>query len=198
VCDRLPHHAAPIARADRLLGLYDVQMSQSVPRFHTLISYLPSLPHPALPRADWADCYSLRVKTTGRLQAADVAHLALDRFPPWARFLLWLRNAIVAPFGLQSTRDVASNHTEVIGFFPIISQSDGQIVVGLDDSHLDFRLVIDVLDLGAGEALVSFTTLVYRKVLLGRIYIAAITPFHRLIVKASLRQVGRCLEAKRR
>jgi hypothetical protein len=44
----------------------------------------------------------------------------------------------------------------------------------------------------------SLTTLVYRKVLLGRISIAVITPFHRLVVKASLRQLRRCLEAKRR
>ncbi|MBP2550303.1 hypothetical protein J2858_003239 [Neorhizobium galegae] len=157
----------------------------------------PQLPHPALLRADWADCYRLRVPARADLTAEDVARLALCWFPPWARLLLRLRDTLMKPFGLHSTRELAASHADRIGFFPMISRTDRQVVVGLDDRHLDFRLVIDVLDEGAGEVLVSFTTLVYRKVLLGRIYIAAITPFHRLIVQASLRQVRQCLLAQR-
>lgn len=112
--------------------------------------------------------------------------MALGWFPLWARLLLRLRNALVKPFGVQSSRDIVATRKNLIGFFPILSASDRQVVLGFDDSHLDFRLVVDVIDQGPAAALVAVTTLVHRKNLFGRIYIAVVTPFHRLIVRRPL------------
>ncbi len=144
-----------------------------------------TLPHPALPLADWADCYELLVadqKTT----AISAANRALGDFPVWVKALMWLRNAIVRPFGLKGARSVSEHKSEMIGFFPVISRSSEQAVLGFDDTHLDFRIVIDVRQAGEFAQRVSVTTLVHRKILAGKIYIAVITPFHRLIVKAML------------
>lgn len=152
----------------------------------------PQLPHPVFPRADWADCYALQVANP-QLSAIEATHLAFGHFPLWVKLLLKMRNGIVALAGLQSTGDVAATTTERIGFFPIVKQSDRQVVVGFDDKHLDFRVVVDVANGDDGLSIVSATTLVYRKILLGRLYIAAITPFHRLIVKTMLRNVARRL-----
>jgi hypothetical protein len=44
----------------------------------------PHLPHPALPGANWADCYQLDVEATG-LTAEDAARLAVGHFPGWSR-----------------------------------------------------------------------------------------------------------------
>ncbi|MCV9997921.1 DUF2867 domain-containing protein [Pararhizobium sp. YC-54] len=157
------------------------------PRTH---SVPVALPHPALPLADWADCYELLVpgqSTTAIL----AAKRALGDFPAWVRALMWLRNAIVSPFGLKGSGHQPDGKVEMIGFFPVISQSSEQAVLGFDDTHLDFRIVIDVRQAGELAQRVSVTTLVRRKILLGKIYIAVITPFHRLIVGTMLSRLAR-------
>lgn len=149
-----------------------------------------TLPHPALPLADWADCYELLVSGQAT-SAISAARRALSDFPAWVRALMWLRNAIVSPFGLKGSGHQPNGKTEMIGFFPVISQSSEQAVLGFDDAHLDFRIVIDVRQAGELAQRVSVTTLVRRKILFGRIYIAVITPFHRLIVKTMLARLAR-------
>ncbi|CAN7314419.1 DUF2867 domain-containing protein [Pararhizobium sp. LjRoot238] len=142
-----------------------------------------TLPHPALPLADWADCYELRVQ--GRaLTARSAAERTLGDFPAWVRALMWLRNAAVRPFGLKGSGP--PNTREMIGIFPILSRSDEQMVLGFDDAHLDFRIVVDVHPARETGQTVSVTTLVRRKILLGKLYLAVITPFHRLIVRTML------------
>ena len=71
--------------------------------------------------------------------------------------------------------------------FPILFESPKRVVLGLDDWHLDFRIVVEVeADGGTGTRLRT-TTLVRRKNLFGRLYIGLVSPFHRLIVPATLR-----------
>ncbi len=150
----------------------------------------PHMPHPALPDADWADCYELQVPKSD-LTAIVAARAMLGRFPPWVRLLMSLRNSVTSLFGLKSTGSNLEANKGTIGFFPIVSQSDDQVVLGFDDRHLNFRVVIGVRDDGQGRRLVDTTTLVRRKILLGRIYIALITPFHRLIVSKMLADFGK-------
>lgn len=157
------------------------------PRTH---SVPVTLPHPALPLADWADCYELVVPGQST-NAISASRRAMGVFPIWARALLWLRNLVVRPFGLKGSGDHPGSQTEMIGFFPVISKSSEQAVLGFDDTHLDFRIVIDVRQAGELAQRVSVTTLVRRKILLGKIYIAVITPFHRLIVRTMLARLAR-------
>jgi hypothetical protein len=63
-------------------------------------------------------------------------------------------------------------------------------VLGFDDRHLDFRIVIDVRqDRPSGQTL-SVMTLVHRNNLFGRLYLAAVLPFHKLIVRRMLSGIG--------
>jgi hypothetical protein len=149
----------------------------------------PILPHPALPEADWADCYQLRVNDPD-LTAIDAARLMLGHFPPWVRMLMTIRNKVVVPLGIKSSASHSPDDMEMIGVFPIVSQSAHQVVLGFDDRHLDFRAVIDIHD-DNGQRLVSAMTLVKRNILFGKLYLAAITPFHNLIVSALLANVNR-------
>jgi len=153
-----------------------------------------TLPHPALPLANWADCYE-RVIPGQSTTAISMARRALGDFPAWVRALMWLRNAVVSPFGLKGSGHDPDSKAEMIGFFPVISRSSEQAVLGFDDTHLDFRIVIDVRPAGELAQRVSVTTLVHRKILLGKIYIAVITPFHRLIVKTMLLRLARPVTA---
>lgn len=150
----------------------------------------PRMPHPALPEADWADCFELQVPTSD-FTAIAAARIILDHFPLWVRSLLKLRDAVTGVFGLKSSEYRASDGPEMVGFFPVVSKSDNQVVLGFDDKHLNFRVVIDVRDDGEGRRLVDATTLVKRNILLGKIYLAVITPFHRLILETMLADFGR-------
>jgi hypothetical protein len=70
-----------------------------------------------------------------------------------------------------------------------VSETPDRLVAGFNDSHLDFRVVIDVAGADVGRR-VTATTLVLTHNLLGRTYLAIILPFHRLIVRTMLRQVA--------
>lgn len=148
------------------------------------------LPHPLLPAADWADRFTLGLPVE-HLTAREAARLALEHPPGWVRRLMVLRNAIVAPFGLKgAAEEVKTSETE-IGGFPVVSATDERVVLGFDDRHLDFRIVIDVMaDRPSGQTL-SVMTLVQRNNLLGRLYLAAVMPFHKLIVRTMLSGIGR-------
>ncbi|MET0429751.1 MAG: DUF2867 domain-containing protein, partial [Microvirga sp.] len=75
------------------------------------------------------------------------------------------------------------------GIFPVVSAAPDRVVMGFDDAHLDFRVVVDVVPEGRGRR-VTATTLVRTRNRFGRLYLAIIKPFHRAIVPAMLAQVG--------
>jgi Protein of unknown function (DUF2867) len=101
---------------------------------------------------------------------------------------MMLRNRLVAPFGLKTSVPTVAG-SETVGIFPIVSETPDRLVAGFNDKHLDFRVVVDVAASGGGQH-VTATTLVLTHNLLGRTYLAIIQPFHRVIVRAMLRQVA--------
>jgi hypothetical protein len=137
--------------------------------------------------AQFIDAFSVTVEDAA-LDARRAAGKMLARGPQWIETLMNLRNRLVAPFGLKTPSSTGSASTDAIGIFPVVSETPGRLVAGFNDSHLDFRVVIDVAGSGPGQR-VTATTLVLTHNLLGRTYLAIILPFHRLIVRSMLRQV---------
>jgi uncharacterized protein DUF2867 len=142
---------------------------------------------PLLAGAQFADAFSVAVDNTA-LDARRAAERMLGRSPRWVEALVTLRNLIVAPFGLKTSGPNESGTADIIGLFPVLSQTPDRLVAGFDDRHLDFRVVVDVVTAGQSQR-VTATTLVLTHNLLGRVYLAVILPFHRLVVRAILRQV---------
>jgi hypothetical protein len=138
--------------------------------------------------AQFIDAYSIAIDDAA-LDARHAAEKMLTRQPRWTRALMTLRDLIVAPFGLKTAGTARRASTNRVGFFPVLNETPQRIVAGLNDSHLDFRLVVDVADVGAGRR-VTATTVVLTHNRLGRAYLAVILPFHRLIVRSMLRQVA--------
>ena len=112
-----------------------------------------------LPGAHWSDTFTLDVPQGG-LDAERAARLALDRIPVWAQVLMRLRNALVAPFGLKAAPDGTLPPEASIGTFPVISRAPDKVVLGLDDKHLDFRIVIEPARMIAIDSTKSGGTLV--------------------------------------
>ena len=138
--------------------------------------------------AQFVDAYRILVEGTG-LDARKAATKMFARPPRWVDALLNLRNLIVAPLGLKTSGDGEPASGGVIGLFPILSETPERLVAGFDDSHLDFRVVVDVVSAGSGQQ-VTATTLVLTHNPLGRVYLAVILPFHRLIARSMLRQLA--------
>jgi Protein of unknown function (DUF2867) len=148
-------------------------------------------PEAILPGAQFGDAYQLTVDGQ-HLDPAEAARRAVYGAPSWINFLLRLRTVLVKPFGLKPGADPAREKAgaDNIGIFPILDQKPQRLVLGMNDNHLDFRLLVDVKDLGDGRQSVTASTVVKTHNLLGRIYLGFVKPFHRIIVPAMLAKIG--------
>jgi hypothetical protein len=145
---------------------------------------------PALPGADFVDSYEITLDDQ-ELDAAAAARLAFARMPSWVSRLMHLRNVLVRPLGLKTAPDPTLGPDGSIGFFPVVSRTPDKVVLGLDDRHLDFRIVIDVAPSGAERGKVTATTFVKTHGALGVAYLNAILPFHRIIVPTLLGRLAK-------
>ncbi|MHC6157094.1 DUF2867 domain-containing protein [Bradyrhizobium elkanii] len=123
------------------------------------------------------------------LDARHAAEAMVARQPRWIEWLIALRNFIVAPLGLKTSGAADGAARDMIGIFPVVSETPERLVAGFNDKHLDFRLVVDVASAGAVRSITA-TTLVLTHNRFGRAYLTVILPFHRLIVPAMLRKAG--------
>jgi Protein of unknown function (DUF2867) len=139
--------------------------------------------------AQFADAFSVTIDEPA-LDARHAAERMFGHSPRWVKMLLALRDAVVAPFGLTTSKTARHANVDKVGMFPVVSETPERIVAGFDDRHLDFRSLVDVAAVPGGTRITA-TTIVLTHNLLGRIYLAVITPFHRLVVRAMLRQVVR-------
>lgn len=151
---------------------------------------VPAPPDPdfvaTLPGCSFADAFTMTVPSA-QLDAREVAALCFSRLPDWAGWLLKLRNAAMRPFGIKTD--------EIVQSLPVLRESPDQVVVGLNDDHLDFRTQfrVDGLRLGPDGpylGLVTLTTIVRTHNRFGRIYLAAIMPFHKLVVRSLMKRVA--------
>ena len=137
--------------------------------------------------AQFADAFRVTVP-----DARSAAERMFSESPRWVKALLDLRNRIVAPFGLKTSGERDAKSEGMVGLFPVLSETPERLVAGFNDHHLDFRVVVDVLPARGGRE-VTATTLVLTHNWFGRAYLAAIMPFHRLIVKTLLKRVCQVL-----
>ncbi|CAN0652675.1 DUF2867 domain-containing protein [Nitratireductor aquimarinus] len=141
-----------------------------------------------LPGAGFSDTYSGVSKDT--FDASAALTRAFARPPRWIGTLMRWRNAIVRPFGLKTGKDALD---QVVGTeqapFPVLERSSRRIVLGTDDRHLDFRLIVEADPVDGPGTRVSCTTLVRPHNPFGWLYLLTIMPFHKLIVANTVRRI---------
>ena len=143
-----------------------------------------------LPGSDFADAYRLTVSEPA-LDAETAARRAFQHTPAWIGTLMSLRDRIAGPLGLKAAAHHTPDPAKTIGFFPLISVTPERVVAGLDDRHLDFRIAVDVAPLDGGRRQVTVTTVVRTHNRWGRLYLAAVYPFHRIIAQTMLAQAAK-------
>jgi Protein of unknown function (DUF2867) len=134
-----------------------------------------------LPASNFVDAFEVTV-AHGAGSYAFTKHI-MASMPAWVGKLLSLRNALMAPFGLHT--DEAPSMGEKFGMFPVISTNDSRTVLGFDDKHLDFRIILDAAPV-AGSTKLTLSTAVRTHNIFGRAYLAVVMPFHKLIVRTML------------
>ncbi|PWK76179.1 DUF2867 domain-containing protein [Aminobacter sp. AP02] len=154
-----------------------------------MVTVLP-IAEQILPGASFTDRFAI-VVSGQRLDVGAAAERVFRHRPGWIGALMALRNILVRPFGLKTRDEDLAPELERKGMFPVLSQSGQRMVLGLDDRHLDFRLLVELKELGDERQEVSATTLVRPHNSLGRAYLAAVMPFHKIIVPAMLARAAR-------
>ncbi len=134
-----------------------------------------------LPGYDFADAFAGHAPSNG-VAAPALAGRIMAAQPGWAAILLKTRNFLVRPFGLIH----AAPKGKAIGFFPVVSEAEDRVILGFDDRHLDFRIVLDFTPAEAGLHRARLATAVRTHNWGGRAYLRLILPFHRLIVRVML------------
>lgn len=142
----------------------------------------------ALPGCDFADAFCVSVAR----RDLDARILSAEFFstpPAWASALLDIRNAIMGRLGYKAPA--------IRKGFPVLRESETEVVSGLDDGHLDFRALMRVdPDATNGGSRITLTTAVATHNRMGRAYLALIMPFHKLIVRSMVRQMAMRLGAE--
>jgi hypothetical protein len=135
-----------------------------------------------------------RKRGCGALQSEveiPMGDVAIARVTAETRFPYWLLDQ--NHHGL-SCSGIMARGLQVIGYLPLLSKSAGELVMGGDDRHLDFRVAILLRTGAAGGRELVVVTVVHCHNRLGRTYLAVIAPFHRTILLANLERAVRVME----
>lgn len=134
--------------------------------------------------AQFIDAFRVDIGTAA-VNAREACTRMVANEPGWISALVRLRNILVTPFGLKKSGEGAPAPGGLIGLFPVLSETPERLIAGFNDFHLDFRIVVDVARDAASRE-VTLTTLVKTNNLLGRTYLAIITPFHKVVARSMI------------
>ncbi len=156
--------------------------------------------HDFVQAGDFLDCYSVDITRTG-LPIDEVAQRIFTGLPGWINALLAARDLGVTFFGLKTTAKLPKNNDrrsavnvgEPINFLCVRSITPNEIILGEDDTHLDFKIA--VFRETESSKRISLATWVHTHNRLGRLYLRTISRFHVMIVNSRLKALSRQLAA---
>ena len=126
-----------------------------------------------------------------------LARFLMANQAPWVTALMAIRDAIVSLFGLKTAKYLLSADAQTsspkIHYFPVLESYPDEIVLGVNDRHLDFRLSLlcrNPDDLNHRRTVV-LCPVVHCHNRLGRIYLTIIAAFHRAVVRSGLKRACR-------
>lgn len=146
------------------------------------------------PTATYLDAWETELHDRA-LTATEIARRALGATPAWAEALLQLRDRIVAPLGLKVVGRLDARHgggrtSPAVGdrfsIFTIESLEPDELVLGIDDRHLDVRISF-LRRMAPERPTYVVSALVRTHNLLGRIYMIPVGRFHPFLVANMMR-----------
>jgi hypothetical protein len=127
---------------------------------------------------DYCDSYRI-TKSTGE-NIGEITN-QIFKAPKWVNGLMRIRDLLVGPFGLKTAKE--ANPDKI---FPIIAQNENEIIMGINDVHLNFRVSVLV---NREKSYIYATTLVHYNNGWGKAYFLLIKPFHQIIVRSLMKRL---------
>lgn len=151
--------------------------------------------HALLAGADFADAYRAPLADAS-LTPTDIFLRASGATPDWVGVLMAIRNRFVRLFGLKDVgqlrvapqqRTHEARTGDQLGIFRVFATSASELVLGIDDKHLDVRVSVCKPPCCApGGYVVSTVVTVHNW--LGRAYMVPVGRIHPLVVRAMMRR----------
>jgi hypothetical protein len=140
-------------------------------------------------QVDFADFYQVRIPNDPNYTVDYLGRKLLSYNPPGIDILVKIRDVLVKPFGLKTSKDLTVSNTQsnakgsAMIYFQILERDEHTIVLGEKDKHLDFRILMRVENAKESDQhLFKLSTVVKYNNRLGQIYFAIIKPFHKYFV----------------
>jgi Protein of unknown function (DUF2867) len=151
---------------------------------------------PWLAGANFYDAYEVPLPLGGATLSPTEIFLHGSRSTPrWVDTLMWIRNRVVRLFGLKDVGPMAAATKapdayqvgDRIGIFSILGKTETELLLGIDDRHLDVRVSI-MTSYRDGLPYFVVSTVVHVHNLLGRLYMMPVGRIHPLVVKSMIRR----------
>lgn len=175
--------------------------------------YLTGLAQRALPRLDFADAFAISLPLEANLDFTHVAIVGWQACPGWVHRAMQIRDALVGRVGLKTglkTGPMTVKPVEADALInlegdemeralralnPQFSADGDEMLVGMDDMHLDFRVSL-LRQRDASATRFTVTTLVQFRNWLGRAYFVPVGIGHKWVVRAMMRALRERLVAE--
>ena len=149
--------------------------------------YLSEVASSLFEKIDFADTYTT---TNHENSIEEIAYMAFGTSPKWVQKLMAFRNSIASLFGLKTELpEDAKSEFKVggyIAFFKIFEIHENEVVLGADDDHLNFRVILSKTSEETEN--VKCTTLVEYNNKMGKYYMNIIKPGHKYICNLMVKQ----------
>lgn len=142
---------------------------------------------------DFHNSYEIKLADPSETPAQMFAR-AIRATPAWVDVAMALRDRLVSLVGVKTVgamrRPRPDGETpqvgEAFGIFTVMATSDDELLLGIDDNHLDVRVSV-ARCVGPSGARAVITTAVRNHNWLGRLYMIPVSRIHPLVVKGMLR-----------
>ena len=146
-----------------------------------------------LKKTDFCDAYQVSLSKP-QLSVQDAYKAVFGHPPSWVNTLMSVRGVIATAFGLkhESNGDFPETNYQVgqrVGLFTIQSIATDELIVGDNDTHLDFRISILKSSIKGIET-VTISTAVETHNTVGRLYMLIVKPFHQFIARLMLQRAA--------
>lgn len=152
----------------------------------------------------FSDSFKTNVRTKSPLGVEEVVKCFLSSTPLWVKIMFSIRERI-ASLGLKTadSEDLMQSEfkersfqvNERFGLFKIYAVYPDEIIMGEDDSHLNFRLSWYVKRISDHESNIFCSTTVEINNSIGRVYFFLVKPFHKMVVKSFMKKIRLKLSA---
>ena len=144
--------------------------------------------------ADFWDSYAAPL-TDLALSPTEIFLRAIRATPRWVGRAMSIRNNIARRFGLKDVGSMSASRYKSaadyrrgdrLGIFTVFGVSETELLLGIDDSHLDVRVSILRPDDAPRRYVVSTVVRVHNA--LGRLYMIPVGRIHPFVVRAMMRR----------